>query len=79
MTPDTLKAYQEVEQTRQALLRGEATAKTLAYARFLNAIENDATISHSAFKKCETDDDEVAREWPFLRDMMKKGKSHDPR
>lgn len=64
-----VEAYREIELTRQALCRGEATAKTLAYARFLSAIENDATLSHGAFKACRPDDEDVIRRWPFLADL----------
>ena len=63
---ETLKAYEEIEATRQALLRGEATKKTLAYARFLSAVENDATYSRGGFKPFKHDDAEVVRQWPFL-------------
>lgn len=61
-----LKAAQEMEAARQALRRGEATAATLAYARFLNAVENDATFSRGRFKPFRHVDDEVLRAWPFL-------------
>ncbi len=69
---DTIKAYQEIEQTRQALIHGEANEKTLAYARFLNAVESDATISHGSFKPFQHDDEEVARQWPFLANMLER-------
>lgn len=61
-----VRAFQEIETTRQALMRGEATEKTLAYARFLDAVENDATLSHGTFKKFQHDDASVFRRFPFL-------------
>jgi hypothetical protein len=61
-----LEAARDTEAERQALLRGEATAETLAYARFLNAVENDATLSHGRFKPFQYSDTEVLRAWPFL-------------
>jgi hypothetical protein len=60
----------EIEKARQALLRKEATPETLAYARFLCAVANDATYSHGRFKRFSATDDEVLREYPFLADAM---------
>lgn len=68
-----LRAAKEIERARQALLRGEATRETLAYARFLNAVDNDATMSHGTFKPFRHNDDEVQREWPFLSALVKEG------
>ena len=65
-----LRGAQEIELTRQALTRGEATKKTLAYARFLNAVENDATMDHGHFKPFRDSDDDVARDFPFLADLI---------
>ena len=61
-----LKAAQEQEAARQSLLRGEKTPQALAYARFLNAVENDATYGHGKFYSFRSNDDEVARDWPHL-------------
>lgn len=66
---DTVTAYEQIEQNRQALMRGEATPGALAYARFLVACENDATISHGAFKGFRYSDKEVIRRWPFLKEV----------
>ena len=61
---------QAVEKVRQALGAGESTPETLAYARYLNAVENDATLSRDGFKGFRHNDDEVAREYPFLTTVM---------
>lgn len=69
--PERLDSYKKIEATRQALQRGEASKETLAYARFLTAVENDATISGGKFKRCVPDrDDEIRRRWPFLKDVI---------
>jgi hypothetical protein len=64
-----LKAGQEQELIRQTLVRGERTRETIAYARFLNACENDATLSHGFFKPLKSVDQEILREWPFLASL----------
>ena len=66
--PETVAAYEEIERTRQSLMRGEATAKTLAYARFLSAAETDATLSHGSFGGFRHNDADVRRRFPFLSD-----------
>jgi len=68
---ERLEAAQRTELTRQSLLRGEATADTLAYARFLSAVQNDATISHGSRKGFKPDDDkQLARDYPFLEPLL---------
>jgi len=54
------------EDARQSLQRKESTPEALAYARFLNAVENDATMAHGVFKSFSVDEDEVLRDFPFL-------------
>lgn len=61
-----LAAAQRQEAARQELARGEATEGALAYARYLSATGNDATLSHGKFKQFAPDDEDVARNWPFL-------------
>jgi hypothetical protein len=66
-----LAAAQKQELTRQALLRGEATAATLAYARFLSAVANASTISHGQRKAFRPESDaEILREWPCLSPLL---------
>lgn len=60
-------AAERQEAARQALMRSEATPQTLAYARFLVAVANDATINGGGFN---ADDADVAREYPFLRPLI---------
>jgi hypothetical protein len=67
---EKLAAAYAMEAARQELQRGEATHASLAYARFLSAVENDATMSHGRFKAFTTTDGEVARAWPFLAEIM---------
>lgn len=67
---EKLAAAQQQEQVRQALVRGEATEETLAYARYLEAVENDATISHGSFGRFAASDQQVVRRWPFLADLV---------
>lgn len=59
-------AARQQEEARQALLRGENTPEALAYARFLNAVENDATLSQGTSRPFLHNDEEVARNWPSL-------------
>ncbi len=73
-TPEYKKRVAEgmqIEAARQALLRGEATPATLAYARFLVAVENDATLGHGHFERFRATDEEVVRAYPFLSDLAK--------
>ena len=63
---EKLAAAQEQERHRQALARGEATEDTLTYARFLSAVENDATHSRGGFKGFRHNDGDIARQYPFL-------------
>lgn len=65
-----LESYRQIERNRQDLISGRPTAGALAYARFLNAIENDATLSNGGFKKFECSDGEVARAYPFLKELL---------
>lgn len=67
---ETVRAYEEVERARQALLSGEASHRTLSYARFLVAVESDA--ARSGFR---ADDREVARQWPCLRAVIENGET----
>lgn len=60
----------KIERTRQALQRKEATPETLAHARFLVAVENDAIMSIGGFKGFDVTDAEVVREYPFLADLI---------
>lgn len=64
---DKLESAKRIELARQALMRGEATAQTLAYARFLTAMENAATIGGPG---CVHDDAKVCRRYPFLVSMI---------
>ena len=68
-----LLGAQDIEATRQALLHGEANSKTLAYARFLSAVENDATYDtrKCAFHAFQHADIEVARAFPALALFIK--------
>jgi hypothetical protein len=61
-----LKDTEQQESARQALIRGENTPAALTYARFLNAVENDATLDKAGFRPFLHDDEEVARDWPHL-------------
>ena len=72
-----LEKAQNIEAARQALMRGEATATTLAYARFLNAAENDATFSIRGFKPFRHNDGEVLRDWPFLEAEIRRTSTAD--
>jgi hypothetical protein len=63
-----LSRAQEIEQTRQALVRGEATNETFAYAKFLCACENDATLTKPRFS---AGDGEVMRAFPIFDAKLK--------
>lgn len=57
------------EQFRQQLMSGQNTPGTQAYARYLLAVENDATMSHGSFKPFKMpDDQEVHRAFPHLKE-----------
>ena len=55
------------EETRQALMRGESTSATLKYAKFLSALENDA--SNGQFYP--SDDTQIKRDFPCLAPLLK--------
>ena len=63
-----LAAAQRQERNRQDLMAGRATPGSLAYARFLSAVLNDATVN-SEVGFCPNDTD-VLRDYPFLRDLV---------
>ena len=65
---DKIDACTQVNAARSALLGGEASVRSLAYARFLSAMENDATINNG--KGAASDDQAVLRDWPFLKGVV---------
>ena len=77
---ETVRKCEKIELARQALLHGEATTATLAYARYLSACANAATISHGERGRFAPDnDEEILREWPCLAPILKterKGTHH---
>jgi len=72
---EKIKAAEETEAVRRRLVAGIADHQTLAYARFLASVENDATLSHGQFKWFGCTDDEVVRKWPFLAEEIAKEQS----
>lgn len=72
---EKIKAAEEAEVVRRRLVAGIADQQTLAYARFLASVENDATLSHGQFKWFGCTDDEVVRKWPFLAEEIAKEQS----
>lgn len=68
---EKLAAAHEIEAARQALCRQEATPRTLAYARFLLAVESDATYSGGSFGNfVAPPDDELLRRYPFFAGLI---------
>lgn len=72
---ERIQAAKKTEDVRRRLVAGRADSQTLAYARFLAAVENDATLSHGQFKWFGCTDDEVVRKWPFLAEEIAKEQS----
>lgn len=62
-----IEAAKKQEAARQDLMANIASKRALVYARFLVAVENDATFGHGSFRGFMTDDDDVFRQWPFLQ------------
>ena len=69
---DKIAAAEAIDRARKALTAGAASPEALAYARFLSAVESDATLSNGAFKPFMHDDNEVRREWPHLSNLIGK-------
>jgi hypothetical protein len=76
--PERVKAYQAMEDARQALRRGEVSQRSLNYAKYLSAIENDATCRHGEFRKAIPDLDDVMRQWPFLKPLIDADQRQQP-
>ncbi len=72
-----LKAAEHIEAARRDLVAGVVSPETLTYARFLCAVENDATYSaeHGGFRPFRAGDEDVVLEWPFLRPLIDNTKS----
>ena len=69
-----LEAAQKQEKARQALMQGKITRETIAYAKYLNAVEQNATLSHGRFKPFAPDLNQLEREFPDIASAIRKGR-----
>lgn len=69
---------QTIEASRQRLMARIAATDTLAYARFLLAVESDATLSHGRFGSFKLPKNaDLLRAFPIFNPMISQETPHD--